>query len=186
MKTGIWRTQSRNGRRRIAAIVAAVAVALTACTTLPEPDGADDTAFALPIIPVWDSDGGSTFGYYEFTIQNISDPGIRRTINAYAGSGLEVLTGLPVGSYRISQYRFVYKESGRPGSSGRLGHTFTLEPGTITISPVTIYIRMYKPDPNADDNWMQLRWNDTTQPVRDDVIAELEQEEHFSSWRLAN
>ncbi len=54
----------------------------------------------------------------------------------------------------------------------------------MTISPTTIYVRLYKKDPSSDTNWMQIRWRPTEPAVRERVLDQLSEEESFPMWEV--
>ncbi|MFP4407309.1 MAG: hypothetical protein ACLFPW_02190 [Spirochaetaceae bacterium] len=165
-------------------VLMGTALLVGGCTTLPEPKGEDDTAFVLPVQRVQQSDGGSTFGYYEVHIGKAGDPSFDRTINVYAGSEMEMITGLEPGRYELSRYQFRYKNSNDYGSSREINAPFVLEPGALTICPTTVFITVFKKDPDASKNWMRVNFDTTSPPIRSRVLKELEEQESFSQWRV--
>jgi ankyrin repeat protein len=126
----------------------------------------------------------STFGYVEIFISKPGDPGFSRKIKAYAGSGLEIVTGLEPGRYEISRYQFRYKNDGGYGSSRRIGEPFLLEAGTLTVSPITILVSEYRKYPGADTVWMSVRWAPVMQQQRAEIAQRLDQLENSSRWSV--
>jgi hypothetical protein len=172
-------------KRKTLLLLAVLAGTLLAgCTSLPAPDSENDTAFVLPVERIQQSTGGSTFGYYEVHIGKPGNPQFDRTIKVYAGSEMEMITGLKPGRYEISKYQFRYKNSNKYGSSREIGAPFVLEPGALTISPTTIFITVFKEDPDASMNWMRVNFDATSPPIRSRVLEELEAEESFPQWRV--
>lgn len=152
------------------------------CSTLPAPEEGSGTVFVLPVERVRYTEGGSTFGYYEVQLSRIGDDGFGKVIKVYAGSEMEIITGLPPGIYRISSIRFRYKGSDQTGELHELRIPFVLESGAITISPATIFMTIHKEDPDSRVLWIKGDIQQTSSWIRERVLEDLKQSENFSKW----
>jgi hypothetical protein len=155
-----------------ALILLFLGLGFSSCVNLPPPESPRDSGFVLPVVRQR-SGRASTFGYVEVFISKPGDPGFTRKIKAYAGSGLEIVTGLEPGRYEISRYQFRYKNDGGYGSSGRIEEPFLLEAGTLTVSPITILVSEYRKYPGADTVWMSVRWAPVMQQERAEIAQRL-------------
>jgi len=174
------------GVRRTLGSVIGVALAawlVAGCTTLPAPRGESDTALVIPVEKDQSTEGTSTFGYYEVSIARSGDESFHHSVNVYANSDVEVITGLKPGSYYFESYRFHYKDGGT-GSRGDVGGSFLLKAGSITISPKVFRVVLFKKDEDASQEWMGIRWSDTNEQQRQKMVRQLEESENFGAWDI--
>ena len=165
-------------------VILMLLVFLFGCSSFPEPEGEDDTAFVLPIKKIRSAEGGSTFAYFRVYITRRDDKSFRKWMNIYAGSGNVLVVGMEPGEYSLSSLEARYKENDEIANRWDLGIPFVLEPGAITICPATMVIIVERKDP--DSRYIYMGWDiqDTSGPIREKVLEELRGYESFPKWRV--
>lgn len=150
---------------------------LSGCQSLPEPSSPSDTLVVVDVDRETE-EGGSIFGTLVLTIAPVNAPNDTTRLSLNASKVYETKQGLPAGTYRATDLRWEYQDSGKTQEYEAPRDTFIVDEGAIAIYPHRFYY-------TVEDGRMSFGWRPMDRNQRGEFISEeLAVEDAFKEWRV--